>query len=34
MVGRYSVTLRPQDDQNLYMAKLEAIAMALQCIPD
>ncbi|EXK77151.1 hypothetical protein FOQG_18137 [Fusarium oxysporum f. sp. raphani 54005] len=34
IAARYSVTLVSRDDQNPYTTKLEAIAMALRCMPD
>jgi ribonuclease HI len=34
IVAGYSVTLRSRDDQNPYTVELEAIAMALRCMPD
>ncbi|KAJ3454575.1 hypothetical protein MRS44_013175 [Fusarium solani] len=33
-VARYSITIGSGDDQNVYAAELEAIAMALRCMPD
>jgi hypothetical protein len=34
IVAKYSATLGPRDEQNAYMAELEAIAMVLRCMPD
>jgi hypothetical protein len=34
VIVKYSVTLGPRNKQNAYMAELEAIAMALRCMPD
>ena len=34
VIAKYSVTLGPRDEQNAYMAELEAIAMVLRCMPD
>ncbi|KAL6405551.1 reverse transcriptase [Ilyonectria robusta] len=34
VVARYSITIGSRDDQNVYTAELEAIAMALRCMPD
>ncbi|KAL6405625.1 hypothetical protein AUP68_11386 [Ilyonectria robusta] len=34
VVARYSITVGSRDDQNVYTAELEAIAMALRCMPD
>ncbi|KAM6514322.1 hypothetical protein FALCPG4_18909 [Fusarium falciforme] len=34
VVARYSIMIGSRDDQNVYTAELEAIAMALRCMPD
>jgi ribonuclease HI len=34
VVARYSRMIGSRDDQNVYTAELEAIAMALRCMPD
>lgn len=34
VVARYSITIGSRDDQNTYTAEVEAIAMALRCMPD
>ncbi|KAI8416526.1 hypothetical protein FOFC_02837 [Fusarium oxysporum] len=34
VIAKYSVTLGLRDEQNAYMAELEAIAMVLRCMPD
>ncbi|KAL6399565.1 hypothetical protein AUP68_18115 [Ilyonectria robusta] len=34
VVARYSITIGSRDDQNVYTAELEAIAMAPKCMPD
>jgi ribonuclease HI len=34
VIAKYSVTLGLRDEQNAYMAELEAITMALRCMPD
>ncbi|RYC78634.1 hypothetical protein BFJ63_vAg18491 [Fusarium oxysporum f. sp. narcissi] len=34
VVASYAVTLGPKDEQNAYMAELEAIAMVLRCMAD
>jgi hypothetical protein len=34
VVARYSIMIGSRDDQNVYTAELEAIAMTLRCTPD
>ncbi|KAI5456127.1 hypothetical protein BGZ63DRAFT_96006 [Mariannaea sp. PMI_226] len=34
VLARYSIMIGSRDDQNVYTAELEAIAMALRCMPD
>jgi hypothetical protein len=33
VVARYAVTIGPRDEQNPHTTELEAIAMALRCMP-
>jgi hypothetical protein len=34
IIVKYSITFGPRDEQNAYMAELEAIAVVLRCMPD
>jgi hypothetical protein len=34
VVAKYLITIGSRDDQNVCTAELEAIAMALRCMPD